>query len=75
MRTLVVTRGIPACGKSTWIEDQELGVYTISPDAIRLLYAAPMLLENRNEKNTVVRNVHCIKYADIACVFVFSRYT
>jgi len=46
MRTLVVTRGIPACGKSTWIEDQELGPYTISPDAIRLLYAAPVLLEN-----------------------------
>ncbi len=46
MRTLVVTRGIPACGKSTWIEDHELGPYTISPDAIRLLYAAPVLLEN-----------------------------
>ena len=37
MRTLVVTRGIPACGKSTWIEDHELGAYTISPDAIRLM--------------------------------------
>ena len=46
MRNLVVTRGIPACGKSTWIEDQELGAYTISPDAIRLLYTAPVLLEN-----------------------------
>ena len=46
MRTLVVTRGVPACGKSTWIEDQELGPYTISPDAIRLLYTAPVLLEN-----------------------------
>lgn len=46
MRTLIVTRGIPACGKSTWIEDQELGPYTISPDTIRLLYAAPVLLEN-----------------------------
>ena len=46
MRTLVVTRGIPACGKSTWIEDHELGAYTISPDAIRLLYSAPVLLEN-----------------------------
>ena len=46
MRTLVVTRGIPACGKSTWIEDQELVPYTISPDAIRLLYTAPVLLEN-----------------------------
>lgn len=46
MRTLIVTRGIPACGKSTWIEDQELVAYTISPDAIRLLYTAPVLLEN-----------------------------
>jgi predicted kinase len=46
VRTLIVTRGIPACGKSTWIEDQELGPYTISPDAIRLLYSAPVLLEN-----------------------------
>ncbi len=46
MRTLVVTRGVPACGKSSWIEDQELSAYTISPDAIRLMYSAPVLLEN-----------------------------
>ena len=41
MRTLVITLGVPAAGKSTWIANQNLQDYTLSPDTIRLQYQAP----------------------------------
>lgn len=43
MRILLVMRGIPGCGKSTWIKEHELEAYTLSPDNIRLLFSAPEL--------------------------------
>ncbi len=45
MRKLLVTRGVPGCGKSTWIKNNNLEAYTISPDSLRLLYMAPILNE------------------------------
>ena len=39
MRTLLLLRGAPGCGKSTWIEKQGFKPYTLSADAIRSLYA------------------------------------
>lgn len=41
MKILLVTRGIPGSGKSTWIEEHNLEQYTLSADNIRLLYASP----------------------------------
>ena len=41
MRTLIITLGVPAAGKSTWIASQNLESYTLSPDTIRLQYQAP----------------------------------
>lgn len=35
MRTLVLLRGIPASGKSTWIKENKLEAYTLSSDHIR----------------------------------------
>lgn len=43
MRILLVMRGIPGAGKSTWIKEHDLEAYTLSPDNIRLLYSAPEL--------------------------------
>ena len=43
MKILLVLRGIPGSGKSTWIEEHDLKQYTLSPDNIRLLYSAPEL--------------------------------
>ena len=43
MRILLVMRGVPGCGKSTWIKEHDLEAYTLSPDNIRLLYSAPEL--------------------------------
>lgn len=43
MKLLLVLRGIPGCGKSTWVKEHDLEEYTLSPDNIRLLYSAPEL--------------------------------
>lgn len=43
MRKLVVLRGIPGSGKSTWIKENNLEAYTLSSDHIRTLYQAPSL--------------------------------
>lgn len=46
MRTLVLLRGCPGVGKSTWIKNKELEQYTLSADNIRLLYQSPLLDES-----------------------------
>lgn len=46
MRTLVLLRGAPGCGKSTFIKNLGLENYTISSDALRLLYASPVMKVN-----------------------------
>ena len=40
MNTLILTRGVPGCGKSTWTKNNFEG-YIICPDDIRLMYCAP----------------------------------
>lgn len=37
MRTLLLTRGAPGAGKTTWIADNGLKAYTLSPDDIRVM--------------------------------------
>jgi predicted kinase len=46
MRTLILMRGTPACGKSTWIESHGFGEYVLSPDSIRLMYSSPIITKN-----------------------------
>lgn len=41
MNTLILTRGVPGCGKSTWVDNMSYKAYTICPDDIRLMYCAP----------------------------------
>ncbi|HAR80004.1 MAG TPA: serine/threonine protein phosphatase, partial [Succinivibrionaceae bacterium] len=43
MRTLLMLRGAPGCGKSTFVREHQLEPYTISSDTVRLLYRAPVL--------------------------------
>jgi len=45
MRTLILTRGCPGSGKSTFIKNNGLEEYTLSPDQIRLLFQSPSLNE------------------------------
>ncbi len=42
MRTLILLRGTPGCGKSTWIEKNGLLSYTLCADTIRQLYRSPI---------------------------------
>lgn len=43
MRVLLLLRGSAGCGKSTWIEKNNLKPYTLSADDIRLLCQSPVL--------------------------------
>jgi predicted kinase len=40
MRKLVLLRGLPGCGKSTFVKENKLESYTVSSDQIRLLIAS-----------------------------------
>lgn len=37
MRTLLLFRGAPGCGKSLYIKEHDLEKYTLSADTIRLM--------------------------------------
>lgn len=41
MQKLIVTRGIPGCGKSTWVKEHGLDTYTLCPDDIRMMCSEP----------------------------------
>lgn len=40
MRTLLILRGCPGAGKSTWVRENHLEAYTLCPDDIRVLCAS-----------------------------------
>ncbi len=43
MRTLLLLRGAPGCGKTTWIKENGLEHYTLSSDDIRIMYQSPVM--------------------------------
>ncbi len=43
MRILLLLRGAPGCGKSTWVEANGLKPWTLSTDDIRLMYQSPTM--------------------------------
>jgi predicted kinase len=43
MRKLLLVRGIPGSGKSTYIREHGLEPYTLSADTLRMVYAGPVL--------------------------------
>jgi len=43
MKALVLTRGVPGCGKSTWLKDNNLMPFVVSSDTIRLMYHSPIM--------------------------------
>lgn len=46
MRTLLLMRGTPASGKSSWIKENNLEQYTLSADLIRTLVQSPVMNED-----------------------------
>ena len=49
MRILLLLRGAPGCGKSTWIEKNGLKPYALSADDIRLLCQSPIMQADGTE--------------------------
>ena len=45
MRSLVILRGSPASGKSTWVKKMGLENYTLCADTIRLLVESPIIVQ------------------------------
>lgn len=52
MRSLVILRGSPGSGKSTWVEKMGLKNYTLCADDIRMLMESPILAPN--ETHTII---------------------
>lgn len=52
MRSLVILRGSPGSGKSTWVERMGLKNYTLCADDIRMLMESPILA--LNETHTII---------------------
>ena len=48
MRQLVLLRGAPGCGKSTWIEQMGFKDYALSADQFRLCVSSPIMDANGN---------------------------
>lgn len=42
MRDLLIIRGAPASGKTTWLTENALLPYTLAPDTVRSLYSCPV---------------------------------
>ena len=56
MRTLLLMRGAPGAGKTTWIKEHGLENYSISPDNIRTLCSSPELQPSGEFKISQERN-------------------
>lgn len=56
MRTLIIMRGSPASGKSTWIRKMGLENYTLSADNIRLLVESPILVPDKKYRTISQKN-------------------
>ena len=61
MRILVIMRGLPGSGKSTWIRENGLEPFTLSTDSLRLLYAAPVL--NLSGQSVISQRVNKLVFA------------
>ena len=46
MRTLLLMRGAPGSGKSTWIKENGLSNYVLEPDKIRMMCSSPQLTKD-----------------------------
>lgn len=50
MRNLVILRGSPASGKSTWVKKMGLENYTLCADTIRLLVESPIIVPDKKHR-------------------------
>lgn len=65
MRVLLLFRGAPGCGKSTFIKEHGLEQYTLSADDIRLKYSSPILGLNPNAQYTINQKLDRFVWEDL----------
>ena len=63
MRTLLILRGAPGCGKSTFVEKNGLLPYTLCPDTLRVMCSSREL--QADGRFAVARNNNTEKYQKI----------
>lgn len=73
MKYLILLRGLPGSGKSTWVKDNHLEDYTISSDAIRLLFSAPVVSSRQNYSQRVIAQKNDKKVWDLLHQLVENR--
>lgn len=56
MRKLLLMRGLPGAGKSTWLKNRGLEQYVLSSDAIRLMLNSPVMDSNGNYSISQAQN-------------------
>ena len=56
MRSLVILRGSPASGKSTWVKNMGLENYCLSADSIRLLVQSPIMCDTEKHRTISQKN-------------------
>ena len=52
--TVVLMRGLPGSGKSTWLQNNNCAEYSISPDEFRLMLSPPVMLDGKLSINQKV---------------------
>lgn len=50
---LIVLRGVPGSGKSSWVKENEFGIYTLCADTLRLMYSAPNPYISQEHNNRI----------------------
>ena len=69
MRILLLLRGAPGSGKSTWIKNNNLEDYTLSADSIRLLYRSPVF--DKNGKKGISQSVNKLVWKNLFDILEF----
>lgn len=56
MRNLVILRGCPGSGKSTWVKEMGLENYTLCADTLRMLTESPIIVETEQREAISQKN-------------------
>lgn len=56
MKTLLLLSGAPGCGKSTFIKNNALEQWVVSPDKLRMLYGTPQLANVNGKQMLTIDN-------------------
>lgn len=56
MRNLVILRGCPGSGKSTWVKEMGLENYTLCSDTLRMLTESPIIVETEQREAISQKN-------------------